>query len=183
MSPEYRRDTDAPPLPQTFWLDRGRGCTREQAANLVQGRAVYREDLLSMEGKPYKAWVQLDMDGKREGGYQNLPFNHYTDNYGYELKSVLDEYKLKELADPRKLAELEENLRNGNRVLVTVPKEGRDTLMLLETSVRYGKVNFYGMNGAPEKREQFQKVADKLVEKAMEKGKGKSRATGQGMGI
>lgn len=174
LSEEFKRDFQTPPLPQSFWLERGRGFSREQAANLVSGRAVYREDLLSREGKPYKAWVQLDMEAERQGKAHNLPFNHYTDAYGYELKSVLAEYKLKELSDPLKLEALEASLKNGNRVMVGVEKEGKDAKVFVETSVRYGKLNFFSPTGAPEKREQFQKVPD--VSKVLS---GTSREKGQ----
>jgi len=186
VSREFKRDFYSPPLPQTFWLDHGKGFSKEQAANLVQGRSVYRDDLLSREGSPYKAWMQLDTEKERDR-QNNLTFRQFTDAYGYDVKSLLDEYKIKEMADPKKAEALETSLMNGNRPLVTVEKDGQETKMHLETAVRYGKLNFYAENGKPEKREQFQKETglemSNAFSKKQEQGKDKEVAQGQGMGM
>ena len=186
VSREYKRDFYSPPLPQTFWLDHGKGFTKEQAANLVQGRSVYRDDLLSREGKPYSAWMQLDTEKERDRN-SNLTFRQFTDAYGYDVKALLDDYKIKETTDPKKAAALETSLMNGNRPLVTVEKDGQETKMYLETAVRYGKLNFYREDGKPEKREQFQKETglemSNTFTKKMEQGKEKDVTQAQGMGV
>lgn len=186
VSREYKRDFYSPPLPQTFWLDHGKGFTKEQAANLVQGRSVYRDDLLSREGKPYSAWMQLDTEKERDRN-SNLTFRQFTDAYGYDVKALLDDYKIKETTDPKKAAALETSLMNGNRPLVTVEKDGQETKMYLETAVRYGKLNFYREDGKPEKREQFQKETglemSNTFTKKMEQGKEKDVAQAQGIGV
>lgn len=66
VAKDFSREFYSPALSQTFWIDHGKGFTKEQAANLVQGRAVYRDDLLSREGTPYKAWMQLDTEKERD---------------------------------------------------------------------------------------------------------------------
>ncbi|TCC92420.1 hypothetical protein EZ428_11920 [Pedobacter frigiditerrae] len=186
VSRDFKREFYSPPLPQTFWLDHGKGFSKEQAANLVQGRSVYRDDLLSREGTPYKAWMQLDTEKERDR-QNNLTFRQFTDAYGYDVKSLLDDYKIKEMADPKKAEALETSLINGNRPMVTVEKESQETKMYLETAVRYGKLNFYAENGKPEKREQFQKETglemSNVFAKKMEQGKDKEVAQGQGMGV
>jgi len=55
---EFQRTFRAPAVTQTFYVDRGKGFTAEQAANLIQGRSVYRDDLLNLGGQPYKAWIR-----------------------------------------------------------------------------------------------------------------------------
>lgn len=186
VSREFKRDFYSPPMPQIFWLDHGKGFSREQAANLVQGRSVYRDDLLSREGTPYKAWMQLDTEKERDRN-KNLTFRQFTDKYGYEVKTLLDEYKIREMADPKKAEALEISLMNGNRPLVTVEKDGQDVKMYLETAVRYGKLNFYAENGKPEKREQFQKETGlevgNIFARKMEQGKDKDKEVAQGQGI
>ncbi|TKC00047.1 hypothetical protein [Pedobacter cryotolerans] len=186
VAKDFNREFYSPPLPQTFWLDHGKGFTKEQAANLVQGRAVYRDDLLSREGNPYKAWMQLDTEKERDR-QNNLTFRQFTNAYGYDVKALLDDYKIKEMADPKKAEALETALINGNRPLVTVEKDGQETKMYLETAVRYGKLNFYAENGKPEKREQFQKETglemSNTFTKKMEQSKDKEVAQGQGMGV
>lgn len=184
VSKDFKRDYYSPSIPQTFWLDHGKGFSKEQAANLVQGRAVYRDDLLSREGTPYKAWMQLDTEKERDR-QNNLTFRQFTDAYGYDVKALLDDFKIKEMADPKKAAALETSLINGHRPLVTVEKDGQDAKMYLETAVRYGKLNFYREDGKPEKREQFQKetgleVAN-IFSKKMEQSKDKEIAQSRGL--
>ncbi|QNL48300.1 hypothetical protein H8S90_16045 [Olivibacter sp. SDN3] len=41
----FRQTYSQPPLPQTFYIDSGKGFTKEQAGNLMLGNAVYRDDL------------------------------------------------------------------------------------------------------------------------------------------
>lgn len=186
VSREYKRDFYSPPLPQTFWLDHGKGFTKEQAANLIQGRSVYREDLLSREGTPYKAWMQLDTEKERDRN-NNLTFRQFTDAYGYDVKAILDDYKIKEMADPKKAEALETSLLNGHRPLVTVEKDGQEAKMYIETAVRYGKLNFYREDGKPEKREQFQKETGlemgNAFAKKQEQSRDKDVAQGQGIGV
>ncbi|PWS28463.1 hypothetical protein DHW03_00975 [Pedobacter yonginense] len=185
VSKDFKRDYYSPSIPQTFWLDHGKGFSKEQAANLVQGRAVYRDDLLSREGTPYKAWMQLDTEKERDR-QNNLTFRQFTDAYGFDVKALLDDFKIKEMADPKKATALETSLINGNRQLVTVEKEGQEAKMYLETAVRYGKLNFYREDGKPEKREQFLKetgleVAN-IFSKKQEQGKDKEVAQSTGLG-
>ncbi len=183
---DFQRDFSSPPLPQTFWLDHGKGFSREQAANLVQGRSVYRDDLLSREGKAYSAWMQLDTDKERDRN-NNLTFRQFTDAYGYDVKAMLDDYKIKDMADPKKAEVLETSLMNGNRPLVTVEKDGQDTKMFIETAVRYGKLNFYREDGKPEKREQFLKETGleigNILNRKQDQVKDKDIAQGQGIGM
>lgn len=182
----FKREYNSPPMSQTFWLDYGKGFNREQAANLVQGRSVYRDDLLSRDGNPYKAWIQLDTDKPRDR-HDNLSLRQFSDAYGYDVKTQLDEYKIAEMEDPKKAAHYEQVLKNGGRPMITVEKDGQPTKMFIETSVRYGKLNFYAENGKPEKREQFLKETglEKVngLDNKNEKSKEKETAQAQGMSM
>src|SRR5690606_11552610 len=84
VAKEFQRTFYAAPLKQTFWVEKGKGFTVEQAANLVQGRSVYRDDLLNLSGTPYKAWIKLDFDKPRDR-HNNLTINQYHDpSYGFD---------------------------------------------------------------------------------------------------
>ncbi|ATP56496.1 hypothetical protein CPT03_08425 [Pedobacter ginsengisoli] len=183
---DFDRSFKSPPMPQIFWLNHGEGFGREHAANLVQGRSVYRDDLLNRDGIHYNAWVQLDTDKPRDRN-DNLPMRHFTDSYGYDVKAQLGDYRIKEMEDPKTALKLENQLLNGHRPLVTVFKDGEETKLYLETAVRYGKLNFYREDGKPEKREQFQKETGLEVSssfnKKMDQGKEKEVAQGQGMAM
>lgn len=144
-----------PAVRQTFYPDKGKGFTAQQAANLVEGRSVYRDDLLNIAGAPYKAWVALDFE-KQKDRFQNYVTRQFHDpSYGFDLAKTLDKFNIKELSDPAARQKLEESLKNGNRPMVTVMKDGQETKMLIEAVPRYSQINFYQENGKSEKREQF----------------------------
>lgn len=182
----FKREYNNPPMSQIFWLQYGNGFKREQVAGLMQGRAVYRDDLLSREGNPYNAWMQLDTEKARDNN-NNLSFRQYTDSYGFDVKAQLDEYKIVGMDDPKKMEHMVEVLKNGGRPFVNVLKDGEEVKMYLETAVRYGKLNFYREDGRPEKREQFLKETGLKKVEALENGKVKSQekstAQAQGMGL
>src|SRR5258708_25735719 len=42
---DFQRTYNNPAVTQAFYVENGRGFTAQQAANLIEGRAVYRDDL------------------------------------------------------------------------------------------------------------------------------------------
>ncbi len=157
VAKDFERTFYSRPLAQTFWVEHGKGFTAEQAANLVQGRSVYRDDLLNVGGTPYKAWMKLDMDKPRDR-HNNLNFNQYHDPaYGFDLGKTLDRFNIRELEDPAKRKALETSIKGGNRPMVTVMRGDQEVKLLVEAIPRYSQLNMYTKNGKPEKREQFLK--------------------------
>jgi hypothetical protein len=152
---EFQKTYYAPPITHTVYVEQGRGFTAEQTANMIEGRSVYRDDLINMGGQPYKAWVMFDME-KGKDRNNNFQTRHFTEGYGFNLNEALKDFNIKELTDPAKTEKLEESLRNGNRPLITTTLEGKETKLHIEAVPRYGKINFYQENGKPEKREQFE---------------------------
>jgi flagellar hook-basal body complex protein FliE len=172
---DFQRTFRMPAVTQTFFLDKGRGFTAEQAANLIQGRAVYRDDLLKLGGEPYQAWIKLNMEQEKDK-YHNFTTTQYSvPYYGFVTREVLDKYHIKEMNDPKQAEQLARSLENGNRPLITVMKDGQETKLYLETTPRYHNVNFYQEDGKSVKREDFLKVP--LVDQSLklEKGKGKEQ--------
>jgi hypothetical protein len=154
---EFGRTFRNPPLPQTIWVERGKGFTASQSVNLIEGRAVYREDMLTQGGLPYKAWMKLDLDGPRDR-HMNFNMNQYHDpSYGFNLKEVLDKFNIKELENPKESEKLEAQLKNGDRPVVTVEKNGEQVKLHIEAMPRYSQLNMFALGGKPEKREQFLK--------------------------
>ncbi|WPV02157.1 hypothetical protein SNE26_10255 [Mucilaginibacter sp. cycad4] len=170
-----------PALTQTFFVDRGRGFTVEQAANLIQGRSVFRDDLLNFGGNPYAAWVKLDFDTPKDK-YQNYTTKQYhVPSYGFTIKEALEKYNIKELSDPEKAEKLIKSVENGNRPLVTTVKDGQNVKLYMETSPRYRQLNFFQENGRIEKREQFLKEPQQDQKLSFSKGQGKEQE--QGMAV
>jgi hypothetical protein len=178
---EFQKTFYTPAVAQTFWLEKGKGFTAEQAANLIQGRSVYRDDLLNIGGTPYKAWVKLDFD-KPKDRHQNFSTNQYHDpSYGFNLEKLLDKFNIKELADPAKRELLEASLKSGNRPMITTEKDGQEVKMFIEAVPRYNQINMFAENGKPEKREQFLK--EPAVSNIISAGKGKEKELAESQGI
>ncbi|MET3115390.1 hypothetical protein AAKU52_003139 [Pedobacter sp. CG_S7] len=181
VAKDFNRTFYATPVNQTIWLERGRGFTAEQAANLIQGRSVYRDDMMNMGGETYKAWVKLDFE-KGKDRFQNYSTNQYHDpSYGFDISKVLDKFNIKELQDPAKKELLESSLRNGNRPLVTTVKEGQEVKVFLEAVPRYSQLNMYAENGKPEKREQFLK--ESTLSTRLDNSKGREKELNESQGI
>lgn len=181
VAKDFQKTYYAPPITHTMYVEQGKGFTAEQAANLIEGRTVYRDDLINLGGQPYKAWVMFDMEkGKdRNNNFQTRQFN--DPGYGFNLSESLKEFHIKELADPAKMEKIEENLRQGNRPLVTVMLDGKEAKLHIEAVPRYGKINFYQENGKPEKREQFEKGAKVAPMQGQGQGQNRELAETRGM--
>jgi hypothetical protein len=183
VAPDFQRTYRSSAITQTIYVERGVGFTVQQAANLIQGRAVHRADLLSPEKGPYQAWVKLNMD-KPKDRFQNFAITNYHDPaYGFHLQEVLDKYNIKELNDPAKKEALITALHNGDRPLVTVVKDGQETKLHLETAPRYLQVSLYREDGRPEKREQFLKEPIQGMEVNKDQGRGKSKGKDNEQGM
>lgn len=185
VSKDFRATLFTKPVEQNFWMDKGKGFTIEQAANLMQGRSVHKNELVNAgTGEIYKAWVQLDLEAGKENG--NFKLKQFHDpQYGFDLGKVMDNYHVKEWSDSQKRPALEENLRNGHRPVVTASVNGEEVKVFIETAIRYGKINFFDLEGKMQKREQFQKepaVAPGLGA-GKEKEKSKEASAAQGLGV
>jgi hypothetical protein len=180
---DFQSTYNNPAITQTFYVENGQGFTAQQAANLIQGRAVYRDDLANAAGNTYKAWVILDLKNAKDR-HGNFYSKHYHDpSYPFSLPDVLDKFQVKELEDPAKREKLEASLREGNRPLVTTIKDGQETKLYVEAVPRFGQLNFFQENGKPEKREQFLKEQPKDQVLNLDKGKLKEKEQEQGMSV
>jgi hypothetical protein len=183
VAKDFQRTFRTPAQTQTFFVERGKGFTAEQASNLIQGRSVYRDDLLNLAGQPYSAWVKLDMDSPKDR-YQNYVTNQYhVPTYGFSAKEVLEKYQIKEMDDPKKQESLLKSIENGNRPLVTTVQNGQEVKLHLEAAPRFRQVNFFQENGKPEKREQFLKEPKLDRNLQMNKERGKEKQQERGLAI
>lgn len=125
---------------QTFYLNKGKGVTTKEAYNLLQGRSVHK-DLVTKEGAPYKAWLQLDLEKK--DGRKNHEIKQFHENYGFDLKEELKKFPIVELKDPEKEKSLMQSLQKGNLQFVELEKEGKNHSMLIEANPQFKKINLY----------------------------------------
>lgn len=125
---------------QTFYLNKGKGITAKEAFNLLDGRVVHK-DLVTKEGQPYKAWLQLNPDVKNAAG--NMKMEQIHEKYGYDLRGAVAKFSVAELADPKQEKDLLASLKKGNVQSVTIEKDGASHKMFLEADPRYKTVKLY----------------------------------------
>jgi hypothetical protein len=155
---DFQRTFNNKPTNQTFWIDKGKGYTIPQAVNMIQGKYVFRDDLLnSLKGEIYSAWTKLDFDSpKIRDNYSILPYN--VPQYGFELPKELEKFQIKDLENPQKYDTMLTILRNGGSPIVTVADtNGKEVKMRIEAEVHFKKINFFDLEGGIQKREQFLK--------------------------
>jgi len=175
VAKDFQNVYRVPAVTQTVFVQNGKGFTAEQSANLIQNRAVFREDMVKLSGEPYSAWLKLDKDHPKNQ-YQNFELLQWSvPQYGFILRDVMAKFNVKELEDPEKAEKVAKSLENGNRPLVTVMKDGQVTKLYMEAAPRFSQLNFFREDGKPEKREQFLKEAFKEQKVSLGKGAGQSK--------
>lgn len=127
-------------MDQTFYLNKGKGITSKEAFNLLDGRAVHK-DLVTKEGQPYKAWMQLDPGNKDKNN--NFEVKQYHENYGFDLKTAVGKLVIADLKEPEKEKALMQSLEKGNVQSVTIEKDGNSHKMFIEADPQYKKINLY----------------------------------------
>ena len=128
---------------QTFYLNKGKGVTGKEAFNLLDGRSVHKE-LITKEGQPYKAWMQLDFENK--GKNNNYEIKQFHEKYGFDLKAAVEKFPITDLKEPDKEKALIQSLQKGNVQSVTIEKDGSSHKMFIEADPQFKKVNLYDSN-------------------------------------
>jgi len=127
-------------IEQTFYLNKGKGVTGKEAFNLLDGRAV-QKDLITKEGQPYKAWMQLNFEHKDKNN--NFEVKQFHEKYGFDLKAAVDKFPITDLKDPEKEKALMQSLQKGNIQSVVIEKDGNSHKMFIEADPQFKKVNVY----------------------------------------
>jgi hypothetical protein len=127
-------------IAQTFYLNKGKGVTSKEAFNLLDGRSVQKE-MLTKDGQPYKAWIQLDLESKDKNN--NFELKQFHENYGYDLKEAVSKYAVAELNDPDKEKVLLQSLQKGNLQSVILEKDNNTHRMFIEANPQFKTVNLY----------------------------------------
>ncbi len=128
---------------QTFYLNKGKGVTGKEAFNLLDGRSVHK-DLLTKEGQPYKAWMQLDFENKDKNN--NFEVKQFHEKYGFDLKAAVEKFPITDMKEPDKEKALMQSLQKGNVQSVTIEKDGSSHKMFIEADPQFKKVNLYDSN-------------------------------------
>ncbi|ANI88274.1 hypothetical protein A9P82_02510 [Arachidicoccus ginsenosidimutans] len=116
----------------------------KEGYNLLSGRPVHKQ-LVSKEGRPFEAWVKLDMKSKLANG--NYETNFFTDKYGFSLEKTLKEYPIKELSNTKYTISLIESLHRGNLQSATfVQKDGTEEKLFISPNIKMSSLNVYDEN-------------------------------------
>lgn len=170
---EFSQTFYSPVLKNSHYIDRGRGFSVEQAANMLQGRAVFRDDMVSRAGEQYKAWSVYQFDQPKDR-YNNYTMKQFGEGYGFDLKKELAAYGIKELGKKETAEKLVADLQNGHKPMVSVTGlDGEEKKLRIEAMPRYTNINFFELNGKPAKREEYRK--DQSLDKGIGKYKSKSK--------
>jgi len=172
---EFQSAYYSPAIKNSHYVDRGKGFSIEQAANMLQGRAVFREDMMSRGGEQYKAWSQYQFNEPKDK-YGNYTMKQFSEGYPFDLRKELANYEIKELYRKETNEKLISDLQNGNRAVVKVMgPDGEDKPLLIEAVPKYGNINFFDSNGKPQKREDFLSVMETEKGKGQDKDKDKDK--------
>jgi hypothetical protein len=124
--------------------DKGFSYTMKEAFNLLEGRAVYKKDIMSKEGKQYNAWISFDFKHLNE---KNQPATYRrTDNYGFNVSAELKKLNLKENKYQDRHNQLVDSLRKGNLQAVTGIVEGKEKQIFIEANPQFKNFNLYEVN-------------------------------------
>lgn len=152
---DFRETYFSKPITQTFYVNEGQGFTLPQALNLMQGRSVYKDNLLDREGQTYSAYVSIDRDSPVTNGFR---YNQYRDpEYGFDIRETIKKYDIADANTEAKLEKLVGKLQNGDRVPVLAEKNDQKHKVAIEVSPRYKNINFYNPKGVSLGREFFDK--------------------------
>lgn len=128
----------------TFYVDEGKCITCKEAYNLLQGRAVYRRNLVTVEGQYFNAWILLNLsDSKTDHG--NYKSRYFGDRFGYDLEKLLSIYPIRELTDQESKVKLIRSLERGNLQLVTFDKSAKSEQLYIEASPATRSINIYSI--------------------------------------
>lgn len=158
LKPEENRN-------QYFKVQEGNSLNTIQAYNLLAGRAVQKE----------KTWIQLDLNDKDASG--NHRIKEFHSGYGYDLEKAVQQIPLKELSNKTQADKLKDDLKQGNRLPVTLIKNGNEHRFYIEANPQFKSVNIYDEhsrkitlstalgNKTMETVKQIQKTSESLHEK------------------
>lgn len=156
---ELQKEGIANSIKQTFYLtkklssDEGEGgqksklenkYTLKEAYNLLSGRPVFK-DLVSNEGKEYRAWVKLNFKNQLDNG--NYEMKQFTANYGFDLEETMKHYPIKELMNAEYKQALIESLHRGNLQKATfLSGEGKEEKLYISPQITTGALAVYDAN-------------------------------------
>jgi len=135
---------------QRFYINKGNGFTLKEAANLMDGRAVYKE-FTNKENEQYIGWKQLDFSQKDDNG--NSKFKTFHENYGFNLEKALSKLPISELKEQDQKDALIRSLQKGNLQAVTFSENGNNARRFLAADPENRGFKIYDEKGVELKQD------------------------------
>jgi hypothetical protein len=133
------------PLTQHFFVNqKGQNITLKEAYNLINGRAVFKPEWSNRENQLYPAWLKLDFTNQDDKG--NFKLKPYNENYGYNLEQAVGKHQEIRIVGEAAAQQLAQSLQRGNRVPVTISKDGASAQIFIEASPTTHGLNVYDAN-------------------------------------
>lgn len=129
---------------QKFYLNNGSGVTAKEAFNLLEGRAVFKNNLVNKNDEKYKAWLQLNLMETDDRG--NHRVQQYHEAWRYDLEKNLNKHPIRELANTAQKEQLIKSLEKGNVEQVTFVQDDKEVKMFLEANPKDRNLIIYDEN-------------------------------------
>jgi hypothetical protein len=118
--------------------------TAKEAFNLLEGRSVYKKDIVKKDQTKYNAWINFDFEHLNE---KNQPTtNRYSDGFGFDVSAELKKLSLKENKYNDRHYQLVGSLEKGNLQAVTALVDGKEKPMFIEAKPQYKNFKLYEIN-------------------------------------
>jgi hypothetical protein len=150
-------------LTQSFFIGKEYNYTLQERYNMMDGRFAYREQP-KMEKVEENGEMKMKPTGETYFGWKGLNFKE-TDKYGnfmpktmfWEHERELYKYPIKELSEPYDAKRLIASMQKGNKVNVTLLKEGGEIKGQIAANPRMQRFDFYDASGQSIKVDQVKK--------------------------
>ena len=111
-----------------------------QAQNLLSGRAIKIETFDINAGSKSK-WIQLDFNDQDPSGNHKL--KEFHKDYGFDLQKSVSELGMKEGLTGKGQQSLLDALSRGEKLPVTIMREGKEVKLSIEANPQYKTLNVY----------------------------------------
>jgi len=140
-TPENQKEA----MTQHFYVNhKGQNVTLKEAYNLMNGRAVFKQEWSNKENQLYPAWLKLDFTSPDDRG--NFKLKPYNENYGFKLDEAVSKHPEIKIVGEAAAQQLAKDLQRGNRVPVTISKDGASAQIYIEASPTTHGLNVYDAN-------------------------------------
>jgi len=150
-------------LTQSFFIGKDYNYTLQERYNMMDGRFAYREQP-KMEKIEENGEFKMKPTGETYFGWKGLNFKE-TDKHGnfmpktmfWEHERELHKYPIKELAEVYDTKRMIASMQKGNKVNVTILKDGEEIKGQIAANPRMQRFDFYDASGQSIKVDQVKK--------------------------